>query len=335
MTIQQGSIILANDYNNAIGNPPSSTDGSNVVLMPFDVNSVQNALGAVYGIGYADRGYGLSSVPLYKHTVIQGSDYINIKSAIVEIAAHQGTNISNIVPDSNLQQGQLIKAFNGVNSNNDSLFDLIPTIDANRFNTNGGLSMALLLNQYNDTRTTSWSSVISTELSVNFSSEDACRYFFNTGGEIRIRIIHPDSSTPHDQDWVNILNTKIGTFAFKANSTSITGTLGTSYLLNNGTVGYYNLLTSYVDYLIGTNIGGYNGIYTSNDVYIATKYSGNTTNGAKGSSVQFRVTLQDQYSGYGDPVAAGTKIEIDVLKASNPLTHIETPSISSNGIVFG
>lgn len=324
MTYNKTFTILASDYNNFVGSPTGGS-GSNKVLVPFANSSEATAKAAgLYGVGYGDRGYGQTSQTLPNKSsgdLIENTEWASLLTSMQTCASHLNITNPQIPLGSSIIDGALVQAYES-SAPASSVFDvdgLLSSIDTNRLNAPVG-SMTYVSNAITATRSTSWNATIDCTIGVTFSSDNDARYFFNSGGDIRFRLRHTNTSTSQNTNW-NTTLLGVNTFIIKANSFSRTGILGSI-----SGAGYYSLSNSFVRYFDGTNIG--TGAYSANDVYIEARYSaGSTTNGAKGSALQIKIILQDQYAGGGDSVAAGTKVEVDYSKATSYLT-IPTPSFS-------
>lgn len=202
--------------------------------------------------------------------------------------------------------------------------DVINIIDANRLKyqpTNMTLSTLA-----SSTRGPVWGAgagSITCEFQVTFSSEDHARYFFNTGGELRIALSHPVTTTARDASWNTVLSGLV--CAFRANASSRMGG-NTGY---GSGIGYYQLTTSFQTILDGTNSG--TGVYTSNDYYIqARAVSIGGTNGAKGSVIQFRVVLADEQSnGFQDLVQGGTSATLQQLRATSGFPVVTPTAVTT------
>lgn len=203
--------------------------------------------------------------------------------------------------------------------------DILALVDSNRFHYHPA-NMTLTTSAATTVRATTWgggSTGITCEFSVTFTGEDAARYFFNTGGELRVTLNHTDTSTARNSSWNTVINNL--TIAFRANGTA---RIAGSYGLPTG-AGYYGLTTTYQAILDGTNTGI--SPYGVNDFYIDAKAVSITgLNGAKGSQLYFRVRLIDeQTNAFSDIVAAGTAANLSHLRATaSPLTAKAAPTCS-------
>lgn len=307
MTYAKGSGIQAVDFNTFAG-VTGSAAGSAAVA--------QNKAGYLYGIGFGDRGYGQDSPALTataSGNAVDG-EWQNLRTILASMAGWQNTSTALLPPSSSFNVGTNIVAHesSAPSLNAYDIQDMVAALDTNRFNYQIG-NMTLSTIQ-TSTRGSVWGSGgtgITTEFQVVFSDENHARYFFNTGGEFRITLAHPNVSNPRNQNWNTILNGF--TLAFRANTSARTGgSFGAAQA-----VGYYQLTTAYQTICDGTNIGITP--YTTNDFYVEARATSITgANGAKGSTLQFRVRLIDeQENGFDDLVAAGTVSNLQQLRATS------------------
>jgi hypothetical protein len=336
MAYQQGDTISAADFNNLVGVPTGSPTNSNKALQPFtNGTEATQTVAGIYGVGYGDRGYGQTAQTLPNKSVgntITSAEWTALRAAISICGSHQGTSITDLVPATDLQTGDVIAAHDGTDNPNDSLSDIIPTLDSNRANTNGGASMTLSSNAATDIRGTTWSGTITSVFRYQWTTTDAARYFFNSGGELRIRLTQDTNTTPQDSDWNTIFSTVLGTFTFNANQVSISGS-GTADVITN--TGYYDLSNSdtYSTAFNGLDIGS--GAYSANDLIIQVRVPATGTgvlgasHGGPGNTVDILVTLQDQHSGPVDQVSANTTNRTDIYRATAVLAGISAPTISN------
>lgn len=323
MTYQAGSTILAADFNNFLGTNGTSAYASS--------GAAQEKVGALYGVGYADRGYGQSAVSqavVSANTSITSTHWTNLRSMISTIATHQGTSTTLLPPSGELASGQTIEAHESSAPTSDAydINGMIALIDTNRNTANVG-SMTLTSNAHTVTRASTWGSggseTINCTVDITWGSEDAARYFFNSGGEVRLVLSHSSTSGSQNQNWNTILSTGVGTITFSAHATARSGSSG-----SGSAIGYYELTGSNQTIYNGTNIG--TGAYSANDVTVqAQRLSYTGTNGANGTGIRIVVSLVDQHSGTSDTVASGTALNISHYRATTYLTGISAPSYST------
>ena len=250
MAYQQGDTITAADYN---------TFASNV--------------NAVIGTGSGAKGYGLSAIStLSAGATITAAQWNSLLSGLQKAANHQGTTLTNasntvttggnILPLSNLAADITL-----IDTNAD-------TADASNLSTaQAGTSSS---------RTTSWSGTITHTFTCDFGSQNAARYFFNSGGKIHVVVARSGgSSTDQNTAWTN-LGTGLGTVTMNATDTTKSGgTYGT-----NTAVGYRDLTTSYQT-IMSAPIGS--GDYTANDILMQAKTDGS-------GLLTFTVGLNDDHA---------------------------------------
>lgn len=281
-----------------------------------DLNTFLETVRNVYGTGSGDRGYGQTNPALA--AVAQGAsitaqNWSNLRTAIATSANHQGTSIAALM--SNPEVGQTIAA-------NEALAQIITAIDENRL-TAAPSSMTLTNAAHVLTRSSPWSTSISAVVDVDFPSEDAARYFFNTGGELRLKMSHPNGTGRQDSDWRDVFD-RIGVIKFAAQTSTTSGSAGSLAPL-----GYFDLTNTPITIFDGQNIGGsIDSAYTANDVTIAAvrrNYVG--LRGGNGSGIRFTITLTDESA--GDSISAGTQVIYDLYKATQHVIGIATPTFNN------
>ena len=342
MTYSTNYAILASDFNTIAGGQTLAT--------PFaSAAAAQKTCSGLLGVGYGDRGYGQLSpeVPINAAgEAVTAADWLAIRSAVAKLASHQGQSTVLLPPAAHFVAGQPIQAENDkgtlayddvLQSYNSSTvtYDsvsaiaynipyLLNALDAGRFNTHSGASMTLTPNVLSMVRNGTWGGGavgISATATATFASEDQARFFFNSGGEIRLAFSHP-AGTSQDNNW-NAALAALGTVSFKANATTRSGTVGTQY-----SKGYYQLTTA--DQTICAGVIG-TSAYSANSIVISARASAITgENGAKGAQIVFTITLDDNHtSSFSDICLGGTSVTFSHLKATAALTGIVAPTIAA------
>lgn len=319
MSYAQGQNIAASDYNGLTGGQaPTVAFGS--------AAAATQKVSALLGVGFGDRGYGQTTPALTaiaSGDAITAAKWVDLRTAIANMASHQGTDTTLLPPASEFVAGQAVKAEASATSSYD-FATMIANVDTNRFNTNSGASMTLTSNALTITRAATWggsSGGITAVATVSFASEDAARYFFNSGGEVRFAVSHPTGST-QDNNWNTALSS-VGTIAFKAHSTTRTGTGGTP-----ASVGYYELTTT--DQIILSGAIG-SGAYSTNSISVSARAASiSGANGAKGSQLIFTITLTDSHTNtFSDICSSGTAVVFAHLKATAVLSGIASPTFAT------
>lgn len=318
MSYTKGSVALATDYNALAGSTSVAASSSAAATA---------VAGYLYGVGYGDRGYGQTVPALSNESagkVDIGGDWANLRTVISNIASWQNTAQTLLPPSGNMTSGAVQQAYPAGGSPY-AIPDLLATLDTNRLNYQTG-NMTLTLASTN-TRATTWGisgGSITGQFLVTFASEDAARAFFNTGGEIRIGMAHPNTSTTRDADWNAVLSGF--SLAFRAHtSVMLGGSYGTAVAL-----GYYNLTTS--DQVICSLTSGFISPYSTNTFYLYAHSASITgANGGKGYQLIFSVVLNDTYyTGIGNDnlgVQAGTNATLSHYRATSSFT-IAAPTVT-------
>lgn len=311
MTYAQGSNVLATDFNAFAGETATAAAAP---------GAAQNIAGYLWGIGYGDRGYGQTTPALSAKSAGNniGQEWQDMRTVLLNLANWQNTSTALLPPPAAFSAGSAITAHeqDTPSSNLYDLQNLLALLDANRLNYQLA-NMSLTSNVVSTTRSTTWGSGvagITAEFKISFASENAARFFFNTGGQIRVSLSHPTSaSKQQDNSWNSLLSGLV--VAFGANGTTkLGGTYGTP-----NAIGYYQLTTSYQTILNGSNQGLY--IYSADDFYVdAMAQTITGVAGAKGQDILIRVRLIDEYTGTYDLLQAGTNANISILKASTGIT---------------
>lgn len=320
MAYIKNSAIAGTDYNSLAG---STADAAASAV------AATNRAGHIWGVGFGDRGYGMTtpSVATKSAGAVVAREWDELRSVINSISSWQNTPMPLTPPVSAFAQGAPIVAHerDAPSLNTYDLPDMVALLDTNRFNYQLA-NMALTASALTTTRTTVWGAgggVITAQMTVDFQSENAARYFFNTGGDIRIGLNHPITSSPIDSYWNSILNNL--SISLRARQTvALSGTFGTGTA-----IGYYNLLPTYQTVYGGFNLGS--GAYSTNDFYIEAKVNSVVgLNGGNGTSITFRIFLVDEQT-KAATVAAGTTATLSYLRAASgivrpaPIVTLDTP----------
>ncbi len=91
----------------------------------------------------------------------------------------------------------------------------IALLDTNRLNTDSGLSLNTIASGVVSTRASSWSSTIDCTATATFTTADAARHFFNSGGSLTVVGAQPGASA-QDLEWARIWGTEVGTYELQA-----------------------------------------------------------------------------------------------------------------------
>ena len=210
-------------------------DGDNITAAQY--NGLQSRIEQVLGTGSGDFGYGnsVSSDQVTAGDSVTAGQMDNLRSDMGKCWTHQtGDNI----PLANIAVGNIIGADasgTGVtfdNSNNYTISGSIANggfndylskmteLETNRFDIDSGEQT--VADSAGITRTTSWNGTISATFRVSFGNANNRRYFFNSGGELRISVAGANGTGSKDSDWSSILSNP-GQIRMGYNYTTISG----------------------------------------------------------------------------------------------------------------
>lgn len=178
------------------------TVGAGNKVSAADYNYVRNRVLNILGTGSGDSGYGQTPFSTSRtgnssSDKVRDADWDNLRLDIQRIANHQGTSITTLT---DVSRGQKVTSAPLVVY--DSVYN---TLLSNRLN--------IAVGQYSDelmtssSRSAGWNGTISHYFNINFGSYDNARYFFNAGGNIRIKptFSRADNSTLN-LDWQALID---------------------------------------------------------------------------------------------------------------------------------
>jgi hypothetical protein len=200
MAYAQNEIIEASDFNNLVGGNPTTT---------------VNTLNATWAVGGGTAGYGQTPVAnvAVNSLVNAASQWNTLVSNITNIASHQGTSIIGTTAPS---AGNVITLLSSVPTN-------LQTVYNNRLN--ASLQGTTVSNTI--TYTSTWTSQVTFTHTLVFANGDAARYFFNSGGQVRMSVAHP-AGTGIDLLFTNLAS-NVGNVFISAPTTGSVQLVGTSY----------------------------------------------------------------------------------------------------------
>lgn len=231
MTYKSGGLIQALDFNNLVG--PNTT-----------ASTEQNKLNTIWATGVREYGYGQIAVPnVSANTIVQNEDWANLINTMNNVATHQGTTFTSAItpPSTNDKIEYLSK-----------LQDNLQLIYDNR-----NYAAAQGTTQQRSVRytTSAWHNKITFVFNITFSTGDKARYFFNSGGQIKLNFTH--AATGGINSVFKNLCQNAGTLVISAMTGTQEATIaGTKYrgvtqigstgtpLVLDTTLGYYALPTT-------------------------------------------------------------------------------------------
>ena len=236
-----------------------------------DYNSLQSRISEILGNGSADFGYGQSVdsspvTPLTDKTIPNGNSVTqnqiqNLLDDFDTVNIHQNGepidindyNIGDIIgADASADDLQFDASGTRTFVNQDTtkgvndFYDIIGSLETNRLSiANNQLASQTVIN---DASTRDWSDTVDSEFTVQFSSANERRYFFNAGGRITIEgTVDLSTSTGYsfarDSGWKDIIENP-GSIRFSANGTSQSAS-NSGISFPDNAIGNYQLTGSY------------------------------------------------------------------------------------------
>lgn len=277
----------------------------------LDFNGLRSKIIELLGTGKGSYGYGqaVQSSPVYQGNIITKTQWDGLRNDLINILLHQTgvtPSVIEIVKGARISQTDPLLEYN----------DLVESARSNRFDLASSQSTVTAISTKNYTSV--WNTYAYATIRLAFSSSDDARYFFNSGGKIRLSSSRSGgSSTAQNGAWTNVL-TSSGIIEFGANT---------------DTLNFYRLTNSYQT-LFETALST---PYSSN-VYRIKALSNvpdNSTGAA--TTVTFEITWTDNYSesfpnsvvAPGDQVDGTLTLSVEEIKASGVMQPSGTFSVSS------
>lgn len=253
-----------------------------------DYNQLRNPIVTILGVGNANRGYGqvVKSSQAEQGSTITAEQWQSLAEDLSNVVVHQTGSFPNIPI---LDQDSIIDL-----DDYNSLVSSAGLLDQNRFNV--AVSRTVITSKGLVATTQPWALRAQTNLTVTFESSNNARYFFNSGGQIRLSSSRTGGgNSPQNGAWTNLLNS-IGNINFDRES-------------------YYNLTNNY-QLWFQQNLST---PYSSNffRVEVSSDAPANIAGVAK--IINFRITWEDPYSGPSDRVDGTLSLEVNQIKATGVL----------------
>ena len=296
------------------------TIGSDITAASF--KTIQDKAESLLGVGSGSRGYGqtVQSIDYAVGTRIEKAQWDLLRFDIINIRLHQDGAPPPIVT---VNVGDVISF--GASSPNTNYDTLVEAAIANRFNVGPGRSIVSAIDAKN--YTSSWSTQAQCTLTATFSNANQARYFFNSGGKIRMSSTRTGgAATQQNNAWTSILNST-GLKEFGA---------GTDPFVN-----FYTLTNVYQTFYQNSLTTP----YSANNYRLEARCNVSNNSAGTATTVEIRVTLNDAYVdpvpgplGLPDDVVDGTlSIVFEELKATGSLVpsgsfNITSPSYSVSNI---
>lgn len=235
------------------------------------INNLQSSIALILGTGSGQNGYGqtVTSIPVnntgdFAEAADMNAIYTDILKARVHQVGTTDVGIAEVIANLNIiaentssfinDQGEETIDPDGFQKGIVDFENLMTQVQADKQLVHP--TQASLEPGISSARSSTWNGLIYHEVAVTFSSADTRRFFFNTGGEIRISANNTGASGAKGLDW-GLLCTQVGTIKFGSNSTTSTTGGGSS-------IGNYDLTSSFQNIYQKIGSGTNTGIYAGN-----------------------------------------------------------------------
>ena len=292
--------------------------GQGTKIVATDYNTIQAKINLVLGTGTVDYGYGqiVTSSQVTTSANVTASQWNALRTDLLKARQHQ-TGIDEtgtlVVPTTSISVKEADRsAYNS----------FADTIAFNRLSTPPA-SQATLSTLNTVVRTNPWASSINHAVTMNFTSTDAARAFFNTGSNLKFSASFTsytsDTSLLVNQSWATLL-TNMGIITFNAESTTNTGT----GIPQN--IGFYDLTTT--NQLIFTKF-----VEASSPSYYPNQYDLFVRQGSSAAQIIFTPTFSytsGGSGGYASEPANGTLTSlVQVYYATGSNVAVDLPTTAS------
>lgn len=265
-----------------------------------DYNAIRSIAASVMGVGSASRGYGqpINSIAKSQNELISQTDWDNLRFDLLNARRHQNGSSSLVEVNENQTIGA--GAINLYESLRTTIDNNRFTVAAGQFLTTGANANGTTLTTFRNYNGAEWSNEINTILTVTFTDANRARFFFNSGGTIRIQSSKTSGVRTDAQNisWTNLLSSAgLQEFGGQIPVTGFSPMNGTNfYRLTNSFQPYYSLAS---------------GTYTTNRYILEA--SCNVANNSTGTAniVFIRVRFVDNYvdPGPGGPPFTGDAVD--------------------------
>ena len=301
MSYAQFGLIQATDYNTLVGGDPTTTSGT---------------LNAVWSTGGTTAGYGQTAIANVAVAQTVGSaEWANLVNKTSNSASHQGTAITAVTAPA---AGGTVTYLSAIPTNLTTIFNS---------KLNAATQGATTANTA--TYASTWSAGLTFTHTISFANGDAARYFFNSGGQLKLTCSNPNSTAGINLLFNNLAS-NVGTVAMSAPSSGTVTISGVSY---NGITkvggggnaptistnsGYYAMTTSNVTVFTQTASTGPSG-YLSTFIRAIAKSNG--TQGSNGDTGSI-ITLYTIWDEVPDGLVVGTGSAVTVTAQAPETTYL-------------
>ena len=263
----------------------------NSKILQADYNDIRNKIVAVLGNGSVNFGWGqqarINSSAVAEGNKVTINEWANLRYDVINAYKHiNGSNPTT----AQVAEGNTIRYTSNFTPDTGTLDvpqkqydDWATDITNTRFTVAAGESVVTAA--ISQTKTTAWNGTVSCVIGFYFGSANEARYFFNSGGQIRISSSRTGgTSSAQNTAWTNLL-TAVGTQTFGANNP------GTGTTPSDG-LNWYRCTSTFQTYYTGTASNPYG----SNNIQLQARVT-DVSNNSTGTAAygEIRVVFTDGY----------------------------------------
>lgn len=272
---------------------------NDLVRVP-DYNDIRNTIAAVMSTGSATQGYGqaLISNATAVGEFVSKAEWDKLRFDIVNAIVHQTGSVPAITV---VTEGDLVRY--DAAQPNFQYQTLANQANTNRFDIAFG--QYVVESRGSQANSVSFSTSVSSSVTVTFTNSNQARWFFNSGGKIRFNSAFSDTlGTSQSQAWSTLLAT-LGTVSFGGNTPAVN-----FYSLTNSDQTFYS--------------EGSSGTYSMNRWTLQARCNVSNNSSGTANQIVFTSIWQDIYTDPGSPppgdaVAGSMSISVSQLRAQGAL----------------
>lgn len=315
MSYAQNGLIEATDFNALVGGNPVTSSGK---------------LNTVWATGGTNAGYGQTAeANVAVGATVAATSWANLVNKTANAASHQGTSITSV---SAPVSGGTVTYLSAIPTN-------LTTIYGSRLNAASQGATTANTATYGST----WSAGLTFTHTVTFVNGDAARYFFNSGGQLKVTCSHPSGTGINLL--FNNLASNVGTVTMSSPTSGSVTIGGVSYngitkiggggstptLSTNS--GYYAMTTSNANVFTQLASTGPSG-YLSTFIRVIAKSNGTQGSNGDAGSVITLYTIWDEVPD-GLTVATGSATTVTVAAPETTYLANSWGTITVSGTVSG
>ena len=296
-----------------------------------DYNSIVTVINNVLGTGSGNSGYGqpVQSSNVSVSSRITVNEWNNLANDLRSIGIHQN-NTAPTLPTATA--GNIVK-FNSTTEPYDRYLTVANNFSSSRFNLGSG--QFITVNKGTEARTFSWKNQVECTITIDFGTANDARFFFNSGGQIRISSSRTGGTTSgsvttiaaQNNSWTDLLNAA-GNIDFGGNNP---GTGTSPFNAQN----FYRCTSAFQTYNTETDSSPYG----ANDWFLQARTPGiATNNNGTAAILEIKSIWDDGHVPLGgatvDGVDGTLSISVTTIEASGNLRPTGSFTVTSPNVSF-